>query len=134
MACARADQAPARLLYATKVRAWNEQFAATVTLAAAMMEEAVLPPETDPDALAAWFRFENDALERKVTALESQASQTAPLIADLGPAMFRAFIARRVLPRGRPRRSRWPRVADGPAFSATCSLLRHTRSETVSSS
>ena len=93
MACARADQGPARLLYATKVAAWNELFAATVAPASTMMEEEILPPETDPDALAAWFQFEHHALERKVTALERQASQTAPLMADLGPAMFRTLIA-----------------------------------------
>lgn len=75
-----------RLLYATQPVGYAEQ-----------MEEidrrfsiffAGRPPETPDDEIAVRFELGTDLLDRKVVGLRCQASQTAPLIQELGVEAF----------------------------------------------
>jgi LmbE family N-acetylglucosaminyl deacetylase len=93
LACSRAARRPERLLYATKTRAWNEMFVVALDPAQTMMQEGLLPPETDVDELAAWFSFDGELLDRKVEALQRQASQTATTIGQVGIEAFRKLEA-----------------------------------------
>lgn len=80
-----------RLLYATQPVGYAEQ-----------MEEldrrfsiffAGRPPETPDDQIAVRFELDPDLLDRKVVALRSQASQTAPIIQELGVEAFGQWMA-----------------------------------------
>ena len=81
----------ARLLYATKTRAWVDDFFAVVDPARVLMG-ADEPPTTAPDELAFHFAPDGDMLDRKLSALRCQVSQVEGLLRDFGEDAFRRLM------------------------------------------
>ena len=81
--------ASAHLFYTTKTEDWNEQFIAAVDPGRVMMVEGLVPPATEPDELALWFRADDELADVKLEALRCQASQIEPLLAQVDLDVFR---------------------------------------------
>jgi LmbE family N-acetylglucosaminyl deacetylase len=81
----------ARLLYATKTRAWVDDFLGVVDPGRVMMTEAEMPA-SEPDELAVHVVAQGELLERKVDALACQVSQVEQLRADGGEENFRRLM------------------------------------------
>jgi LmbE family N-acetylglucosaminyl deacetylase len=92
LACRRADHDP-RLLYAVMTPEWIEAIATLVPLDQLMMVPDVEPPTTPIEDLSLWYVAEDPILERKVQALECQASQVAGIIAMAGRDAYKALNA-----------------------------------------
>ena len=74
-----------RLLYSTFTPAWVEAYERFgIDFDQVMMIPGAEPAVTAEDDLAVWLRLDGEALDRKVRALRSQASQIEPLIALVG--------------------------------------------------
>jgi LmbE family N-acetylglucosaminyl deacetylase len=89
LAFRKAAPASARLLYTTKTEDWNEQFIAAVDPGRVMMVDGLVPPATEPDELALWFRADEELADVKLQALRCQASQIEPLLAQIDLDVFR---------------------------------------------
>jgi LmbE family N-acetylglucosaminyl deacetylase len=76
------------VLAATKTPAWLDVFA---DVNIGLIESD--PPRTPVEELALALHLDGDLLSRKVQALEAQASQTAALIASMGPSTYRDWVA-----------------------------------------
>jgi LmbE family N-acetylglucosaminyl deacetylase len=83
LACEQASHEP-RLLYAVMTPGWIESIAALVDLDQLMMVPGVEPPTTPVEELSLWFVAEGPVLDRKVRALECQASQVRSFIEMAG--------------------------------------------------
>jgi LmbE family N-acetylglucosaminyl deacetylase len=92
LACRRAAHDP-RLLYAVMTPEWIEAIGRLVDLDQMMMVPGVEPPTTPVDDLSLWFVAEDPILERKVQALERQASQVDAFIAMAGRDAYKALNA-----------------------------------------
>ncbi|MCZ7528071.1 MAG: PIG-L family deacetylase [Acidimicrobiia bacterium] len=77
-----------RLLFATKTHDWVEEHPELNRL---VFPDAP-PPRARRDDLVLDLRLADDLLERKVSALEAQASQTSGLIAAVGRERFGAWV------------------------------------------
>jgi LmbE family N-acetylglucosaminyl deacetylase len=78
-----------RLLYSTATPEWNAMAGEHVDVDLVMMVPGAEPPATPVDELAVWFTADGDLLDRKVRALQCQASQVGGFIAHVGPEVFR---------------------------------------------
>jgi LmbE family N-acetylglucosaminyl deacetylase len=87
----RAADHASRLLYATATPEWNALAGEHVDLDMVMMVPGVEPPTTPADELAVWFVADGELLDRKVRALECQASQVAGFVEHVGPDVYRAM-------------------------------------------
>jgi LmbE family N-acetylglucosaminyl deacetylase len=92
LACRQATHDP-RLLFAVMTPEWIEAIGQLVDVAQVMMVPGVEPPTTPADELSLWFVAEDPILERKVQALECQASQVDGLIASAGRDAYKALNA-----------------------------------------
>ena len=75
-----------RVLAATKTRDWYDEYPD--------VSRAIFPqgsPRTDPADLALQVTLPDEVLDRKIAALQSQASQTSGLIDLMGPDAFRIW-------------------------------------------
>jgi LmbE family N-acetylglucosaminyl deacetylase len=88
----RAAEPHARLYYATQTPRWNEAVGAVMDLDQIMMVDGMELPATDEADLALWLQLDGRALEQKVEALLSQASQVGPLHRQVGDEMFRVVV------------------------------------------
>jgi LmbE family N-acetylglucosaminyl deacetylase len=88
----RSGEGSARLLYATQTPAWNEAVADVIDLDQIMMVEGMQPPSTEESGLAVWVQLAGAALDQKVAALRSQASQVEPLYQQIGDELFRLVV------------------------------------------
>lgn len=102
----RAAAHDSRLLYATATPEWNELAGQHIDLDMVMMVPDIEPPTTPAHELAVWFAADDELLDRKVRALECQASQVAGFIAHVGFDVYRAM-ARDEFYR-EPRPDDWP--------------------------
>jgi LmbE family N-acetylglucosaminyl deacetylase len=103
----RAAGSPGRLLYATATPAWNAAAGEHVDPDLVMMVPGAEPPATPEADLAVWFVAEGDLLDRKVRALQCQASQVAGFIDHVGADVYRTMVADEFY--------REPTAADWPA-------------------
>ncbi len=92
LACRRAEHDP-RLLYAVMTPEWIGAIGELVDLDQMMMVPGVEPPTTPAEELSFWFVAEGPILDRKVKALECQASQVNGLIEMAGRDAYRALNA-----------------------------------------
>ena len=92
LACAAATHDP-RLLYAVMTPEWVAAIGSYVDVDQVMMVPGVEPPTTPADELSLWFVAEGPMLERKMQALECQASQVGPMIAMAGREAYKALNA-----------------------------------------
>ena len=83
LACAAAAHHP-RLLYAAMTPQWAEAIGEYVDLDQVMMVKGAEPPTTEIEDLSLWFVARDELLERKLRALECQASQVEALISMAG--------------------------------------------------
>lgn len=88
----RAGEPHARLYYATQTPEWNETFTAVIPMDQVMMVEGMQPPSTHERDLAIRMALDGEQLDRKLTALRSQASQIEPLYQHVGDETYRALI------------------------------------------
>ncbi len=88
---ARSDSRP-RLLYSTKTRTWAERIFGGQGVDDVMMIDGFRPEVVEEDELAVNFSCEEELLDRKVAALQAQASQVEPFLASLGLATYREFV------------------------------------------
>jgi LmbE family N-acetylglucosaminyl deacetylase len=77
-----------RVLASTKTKDWVDAFA---HVNAEVFESG--PTCTPPDQLALEVRLTEDMLDRKLRALAAQPSQTAALVAWMGEATYRSWVA-----------------------------------------
>jgi LmbE family N-acetylglucosaminyl deacetylase len=111
LACRRADHDP-RLLYAVMTPEWIGAIGELVDLDQMMMVPGVEPPTTPADEISFWFVAEGAMLDRKVEALECQASQVSGFIEMAGRDAYRALNADETFRDPTP--DDWP-LADRPA-------------------
>lgn len=78
-----------RVLAATRTRAVVDEFAEVN----AMVYDTAPPPCAPPGELVCTVELAGDLLDRKVRALQAQASQTSGLEAMIGPATYRAWVS-----------------------------------------
>jgi LmbE family N-acetylglucosaminyl deacetylase len=78
-----------RVLAATRTRPWADAFAAVN----AAVYDVAPPPCAPPEHVVLDVRPDAEALDRKVRALEAQASQTAALVSWMGEDTYRAWVA-----------------------------------------
>lgn len=99
---AAADEPRPRLLYTTKSARWQADRAALFDPSTVMMVAGLQPEVTDEGDLAVWLRCTGPLLDRKVAALQAQASQVGPLIDLLGADHYRDFVAEEFFRERRP--------------------------------
>ena len=92
LACRQATHDP-RLLYSVMTPDWIEAIGRLVDLDQMMMVPGVDPPTTRVEDLSLWFVAEDPILERKVQALECQASQVSGFIEMAGRDAYKALNA-----------------------------------------
>jgi len=92
LACRQADHDP-RLLYAVMTPEWIGAIGELVDLDQMMMVPGVEPPTTKAEDLSLWFVAEDPILERKVQALECQASQVTFFLEMAGRDAYKALNA-----------------------------------------
>ena len=92
-AFARAGLSGSRLLYATKTAEWTREFFTVVDPGDVMMVEGMELEEVRLEELAVYVKAEGALLERKLAALASQATQTAPFIEASGEETYARLIA-----------------------------------------
>jgi LmbE family N-acetylglucosaminyl deacetylase len=81
-----------RLMYATKTRAWRDEFFAGVDPSTVMMVEGLEPEVLDESELGVWFTCDDALVPRKVAAMLAQASQIEALASDMGVEAFTALL------------------------------------------
>ncbi len=92
LACRRADHDP-RLLYAVMTPEWIGAIGELLPMDELMMVPDIEPPTTAAEDLSLWFVAEGPILERKVQALECQASQVTSIIQMAGRDAYKALNA-----------------------------------------
>jgi LmbE family N-acetylglucosaminyl deacetylase len=92
---------PPRLLHVTHVAEFVDRFADVHTRFDVF--EPGLPSTTPAEATAVDLVLGGELLERKVRALEAHASQTGPLVAELGRERFASWVEREVFVDAPPR-------------------------------